>query len=145
MGKAKAPRPGATERAEATAAATKTLVITIKRPIVVGKNQNRRELPEVHTLAPSLIPMRERIICRKATGLPFSAFWSEDRVDIDSMVVLWWMARRAHGEVTLTFDDAAEQWPADLDPDELDFTVDDGEGDEDDAPTEPEDLDDPEG
>ena len=62
------------------------------------------------------LPMRERIICRKATGLPLTAFWaSEEQIDLDSIVVLWWMARRMNGEATLTFDQAIADWPDDLD------------------------------
>lgn len=111
---AKAPKPGVTARAEDQAENAKILTIEIKRELDTG-GKKPRPIPQTNTLAVNLIPMRERIICRKATGLPFSAFWSEDRIDVDSIVVLWWMARRANGEVTLTFDQAAEQWPTDLD------------------------------
>lgn len=130
---AKAPKPGVGREQEETEDAQKVLTITIKRDIFTAKG---RLVPQSHTIAPALIPMRERLICRKATGLPFGSFWSEDRIDVDSLMVMWWMARRAHGEVTLTFDKAAEEWPLDLDiSEDLDIEidgVDDDEGDADD-------------
>lgn len=129
---AKAPKPGVGREQEEADEAQKVLTITIKREITTAKG---RVVPETHTLAPALIPMRERLICRKATGLPFGSFWSEDRIDVDSLFVMWWMARRAHGEHTLTFDKAADEWPDDLDiAEDLDIEVegaDDDEGDDD--------------
>lgn len=126
---AKAPRPGVGARKEAERTAQKVMTITIHREVVTAKG---RVVPESHTLAPGNIPMREQIICRKATGLPFSAFWSENAIGLDSVVVLWWMARRLNGEATLTFERAAEEFPLDLEPHEVDVSVDDGaeEGDE---------------
>lgn len=123
--KAQAPRPkkgGYEAAAEADAAAQQILTITITREVTVGKHG--RVLPESHTLAVGIMPMRERIICRKATGLPFEAYWSTaDAIAIDSVMVLWWLARRANGEATLTFDAAAAEWPADLLPEEIDVDV----------------------
>lgn len=110
--KARAPRPGANRRTEQTAADQVILTLTIKREIQVGQG---RTLPESHTLAVNNLPMRERLICRKATGIPFGEFWGEGKIDLDSVVVLWWLARRMNGEAALTFDLAAEQWPDDLD------------------------------
>lgn len=127
---AKAPRPGVSKREDELEAAQQVMTLTIKRPIV---NDKGRVIPESHRIAINNIPMRERIICRKATGLPLAAFWSEDRIDLDSIMVLWWMARRLEGEAALTFDQAADQWPMDLDEGELDIEL--GEpDDEDDSP-----------
>lgn len=125
---AKAPTPGAARKQQEQ---QETTVLTVKvlRPIVV----KGRELPDTVTVAPDLIPIRERTIVRKATGLPISAYWAgEDAVDLDSVVVLWWLGRRLAGEATLTWDQALEQWPLDLDPDELEVTADgpDESGDE---------------
>lgn len=126
---AQAPRPGVGKRADAAAQAQKVMTITVKRPI----HHEGRQVDETHTVAPGNLPMRERIICRKATGLPLSAFWAEDRIDVDSLVVLWWLARRMNGEATLTFDAAADEWPTDLDVEnELEITVDDPDAEADD-------------
>jgi hypothetical protein len=116
---AQAPRPGVSTREDQLEADQTVMTIRINRPIFHGD----RQVAESHTIAPGNVPMRERIICRKATGLPLAAFWAEDLIDIDSLMVLWWLARRLNGEATLTFDQAAEQWPGDLSADELDVTM----------------------
>jgi len=116
---AKAPRPGVSTRNDQQEADQTVMTITLRRPIFMGD----RQVAESHTIAPGNVPMRERIICRKATGLPLAAFWSEDRIDVDSLMVLWWLARRLNGEATLTFDQAAEQWPGDLAADEIDVAM----------------------
>ena len=128
---ATAPTPGVGARTEANASKL-VLTITVHRPIMHAG----RQIPDSHEIAPALIPIRERTICRKATGLPPAAYYgSEDAMDIDSMAVLWWLARRANGEATLTWQQAEAEWPLDLTPDELAVEVDDGTGDEgDDSP-----------
>jgi hypothetical protein len=79
---------------------------------------------EVRTIALGLIPIKEKLIVRKATGLPFDAFYSgEDSFGEDSLVVLWWLAGRANGDPFLTFTAAAEAWPADLAEDDIEVTV----------------------
>lgn len=127
---ARAPRPGVSRREEERDESQQMVTITIKRDLVTGKD--KRIIPQSYDIAIGNVPMRERIICRKATGLPLTAFWAEDRIDIDSVMVLWWMARRLNGEATLTFDQAAADWPEDLDLEsELDLEMDDGEDSED--------------
>lgn len=127
---AKAPRPGVSTRADELEAAQTVMTLVVKRPITT---ESGRLIPERHAIAINNVPMRERIICRKATGLPLAAFWAEDRIDVDSIMVLWWMARRLNGEAALTFDQAAEQWPMDLSEDDLDIELDEPD-DEDDSP-----------
>lgn len=125
---AKAPTPGSV-RKRAEKHGVPLMTITIKTPIVV----DGRTLPEEVCVAPDLIPIRERTILRKATGLPIAAYWSgADAIDLDSVVVMWWLGRRLAGETTLTWERAMEQWPEYLDPEDLDVTV-DGEDDEDEA------------
>lgn len=125
---ATAPRPGVSGRATQQTADQTVMTITIKRPIY----HDQRLVADTHTIAPGNLPMRERVICRKATGLPLAAFWAEDRIDVDSLMVLWWLARRMNGESTLTFDQAADQWPTDLDGDEIDVTTNDPDPEADD-------------
>ena len=98
---ARAPRPGVGKRKEQTASAKRVLTIRINDD-------------EPVTLAPDLVTIQERLIVRKATGIPFDAFTVEDRIGTDTIMVLWWLGRRAHGEPFLSFDDAARQFPEDL-------------------------------
>lgn len=109
---ATAPRPGVSKRAEELAESQQLITIEIRRDLT----HQGRPIERVHRIGIANLPMRERIICRKATGLPLTAFWaSEEQIDLDSIVVLWWMARRMNGEATLTFDQAIADWPDDLD------------------------------
>lgn len=121
---AKAPKPGVGRQLGEQREAQKVLTITIRREVVTAKG---RVVPETHTLAPALLPSRERMICRKATGLPWSAFWEENAIDEDSLRVLWWLARRMNGEVTLTWERADAEFPRDLTADEVDVDLDDGD------------------
>lgn len=132
---AKAPKPGAGRKHEEQREAQKVLTITIRREVVTAKG---RVVPETHTLAPGLLPSRERMICRKATGLPWAAFWEENAIDEDSLRVLWWLARRMNGEVTLTWEQADAEFPRDITADEIDVDVDDGDSDDDGGDDSPE-------
>jgi hypothetical protein len=108
---AQAPRPGVTQRKEEGAAARQVMTIRIR--------------DEVRTIALGLIPIKEKLLVRKATGLPFDAFYSgEDSFGEDSLVVLWWLAGRANGDPFLTFTKAAEEWPADLSEEDIEVSVD---------------------
>jgi hypothetical protein len=90
---------------------------------------------EAHALAVGRIPFSERLVVRKATGLPFEAFLGEiedggaNKIGLDTLIVLWWLARRAGGEWQLTLTRAEEEWPTDLDYDtELAVAVDEPDG-----------------
>lgn len=93
MSKTKAPRPGVGARAVAAGEAKEILVI------VLGGDEWR--------LAWRNLPMSERMLVRKWTGLPYSEFTSSSStIDADSIALLWCLARRAAGEKTLMFDDS---------------------------------------
>ena len=113
-----APTPGVGRRIEQANAAATILTITIRG--------------ETHTLAPNNLALTERLIVRKATGgLSFESFWNgEQTIGLDSLQVLWWLARRGGGEWQLTLTRAVEDWPADLSIDEIEVTTDDPEGDD---------------
>lgn len=99
---AEAPRPGVTDRADAIEAAQSIATIEYGG--------------ESYKLAWRNLPMPERIICRKATGLPLETFTaplddtSATVFGEDSLCVLWWLARRAAGEWQLTFTKATQEW-----------------------------------
>jgi len=133
---ATAPPPGAGRRAAAEAAddeaAQQILTITIRREITIGKGEKRRTLPQSHTLAINLLSMTDKLAVRKATGLPFESFLGEGVFGEDSLVVVWWLARRKNGEAVLSFHEAAEQWPAELTAEDIDVHVGDPSDDADD-------------
>lgn len=126
-------RPSDESRAEAIdEASEQILTITIRREITVGTGAKARVLPEAHTLAVNLLTMPDKLAVRKATGMPFEAFWGSETVGEDSLVVLWWLARRKNGEALLSFQQAAAEWPLDLGADDIDIHVGPVEDDADD-------------
>ena len=119
---ATAPTPGIGRREAAADSAQVTLAITV--------------CGETRHLAPNNLTFEERAAVRKATGFPFAVYWGgEQQVDMDSVQVLWWLARRASGEPTLPLPDVLAAWPATIGPDDLNLeVVDDGDDPEVSAP-----------
>lgn len=78
------------------------------------------------------VSIKEKIAVRLATGLPFEAFLStgEGKIGEDSLVVLWWLARRHNGEPNLAFDTSCAEWPSPLQAEDLDVTVIEGDDDD---------------
>lgn len=112
---ASAPRPGVGARAESAGAASKIMTLTIRG--------------ETRTLAIGNIPMSERLIVRKATGLPFEAFVGEEKFGLDTLIVLWWMAGRATNPM-LTLNQTEADFPTDLEADDIEVVLDDPSGDD---------------
>jgi hypothetical protein len=81
-------------------------------------------------LAIGNIPLSERLIVRKATDLPFESFVAENRFGIDTLVVLWWLARRGEGEAMLTLTQCEADFPTDLGADDITVTLDEPDGDD---------------
>jgi hypothetical protein len=114
---AEAPRPGIGRRTRAAEEAQKVLTITLRG--------------EAFQLAIGSLPIREKLAVRAQTGMPIEAFvGKEDRIGEDSIVVLWWLARRAAGEPTLSFETASGDWPSDLGIEDVSFSVDSPNGDD---------------
>ncbi len=107
-----APIPGAGKRAEASDAAKLILTITLR-----GEN---------YKIAPNNMPLSESFALRKATGgLSLESFWSgETSIGVDSVKVLWWLARRANGERDLSLVQAEAEWPNDLTLADIDVSID---------------------
>lgn len=79
---------------------------------------------------PTAIPFKEKFAVRAATGLPLGQFWGgQFKIDEDSFMILWWLARRHNGERTLSLEALMSTWPEDLSEDDVGFDVieDDGE------------------
>jgi hypothetical protein len=107
---ASAPIPGVGRREDAATAAQQIMTISVRG------NAKR--------LAVNNVPISERLIVRKATGLPFEQFiGGEDKIGLDSIMVLWWLARRGEGDTFLTLDQAAADFD-DISPDEIAVMVD---------------------
>lgn len=52
------------------------------------------------------------IIARKATGLPVTPYFMEERFGMDSLLVIMWIARRKSGEPNLRWDDVVAEFPS---------------------------------
>ena len=126
---AKAPKPGVSKRQESAEAARQIMTITVRG----ATDRKGRPIDETHTLAIGIIPMRERVICRKATGLPVESFVAhEDRIGLDSIAILWWLARRANGEINLRYEQAMDEWPKQIGEDDIEVEVEEPDEDADD-------------
>ena len=51
------------------------------------------------------------LLARKETGLPVSQFVTEDSFGLDSLAILWWVARRKNGEPRLKFREVLKTFP----------------------------------
>jgi len=121
---AKAPTPGSagtTGGNEMAASASMKITITVRG--------------ESHSLRPNSIPISERAAVRRATGSPLELFLADTEgnaaVGLDTIMVLWWLAKRGTDPL-LTLARVEAEWPADLTPDDIDVTIDDGEPEYDD-------------
>lgn len=108
---AQAPTPGAGAQQAQIDGAKTVITITVRG--------------ESHSVAPLNLPLQETLMFRKATGgLSVESFWNgESAIGIDSVKMLWWLARRAGGEFSLTLERAWDEWPDDLAEGELDVKV----------------------
>jgi hypothetical protein len=111
---ATAPAPGAGRRREESKRAKVITTITIRG--------------ESKSCAFGNLPIRERALIRDVTGLPFERWMA--RLEEDSLMVMWWVARRQSGERGLSFDDVEAGWFEDLTGDEVEIVEDDGEAED---------------
>ena len=82
-------------------------------------------------LAPALVSFKERTVVRAATGYPLEFYMAgQDKVGLDSLQIILWLARRACGEPFLTLDTACEQFPTDINAFEVTETTPDEEADD---------------
>jgi len=121
---AQAPDPGFVDALDDDEQLQTILSITIHRDIVSKKG---RPIPRTHQIAINLVSVNEKLVVRRSTGLPFEAYWDNglgNTVGEDSLVVLWWLARRANGERGLNWSTAADEWPKGMGEDDFDVEVD---------------------
>lgn len=63
------------------------------------------------TLHMSDLGPNDDIMARKATGLPVTPYFMDDRFGMDSLLVIMWIARRKSGEPNLRWDDVVNEFP----------------------------------
>lgn len=100
MSKAKAPRPGVGRRIDEANAASKVLELTIKG--------------ETYRLGVGTVSMDDRALVRRALKVPLEQFLDGESFGLDSLFVIWWLARRHSGEFNLSYAEAKAQFPEGL-------------------------------
>ncbi len=91
-----APEPGVSRRQEENEQAQRVMVLKIK-----GAE---------FRIAAHNLPMAERMAVRQALGMPIEAFaGGRTSIGLDSIAVLWWLARRKN-ERGLPWEQAASEW-----------------------------------
>lgn len=109
---AHAPRPGQVRKDEANRTG---LEITLRG--------------ETRTLHLADLGPGDDLESRKQTGLPVAAFMGAETFGPDSLLILWWMARRKSGEPSLRFASVLEEFPSydELASAEVNEVTDDGD------------------
>lgn len=93
------PRPGVSKRKKDTEAAQAVLTMTVKG--------------DVFKLAPNNIATMEKTQVLLQVGAPLETFVGNgNKIGDVSLVVLYWLARRASGEPDLKWEVAAAEWDA---------------------------------
>lgn len=136
---AKAARPGASRRAEEADASTRVLVIHL----------TCTDPEETHRIAVGNVPLEQRLAVRKATGMPFGQFvGGPDSIDVDSIAVMVWLAKRLNGFPQLAWQSFQRSWPDEIGEGDIEVWAEDTQGrrlDDDGEPEgEPSEVDDPE-
>lgn len=95
---ANAPRPGRARQEEARRQAERVAIrITLNG--------------ESYTLHIGDLGPQDDLVARKQVGLPVTPFFAEDRFGMDSLLIIYWMARRKSGESTLQFQAVLDEYP----------------------------------
>lgn len=112
-----APTPGVGHRAEAATAAKRIAVITLGWT------------GETYRIAVNNVPLEHRMAVRKQTGMAFNQYvGGPDSIDVDSIAVLVWVARRMQGEASLSWAQFARTWPPEPEPGSIDVWIEDTQG-----------------
>ena len=98
MAKSLAPRVGSTPNAKANQEVKRVGMV-----IVCGDKE--------YTLHPADLGPADDLAARRETGFPVSPFFEQERFGSDSLLVLYWTARRKSGEPGLRFAEVLEMFP----------------------------------
>lgn len=113
---ATAPTPGV-GRLDATAKAAKRILVI---QLAWGGT---------YRIAVNNVPLDHRMAVRKATGISLTAFiGGEDAIDLDSIAVLVWVARRVGGEPGLSWKQFQRTWPDQIDEGDIEVWAEDPAG-----------------
>jgi len=66
---------------------------------------------------------QDDLVARKQTGFPVTPFLEQEAFGADSLLILWWMARRKDGEGDLRFDEVLAEFPSYQSLNDADFKV----------------------
>lgn len=107
---AQAPTPGVSRRQEAAEEAKRFVKITLQG--------------DTKILALGLLPLSEKAAVLRETHMSFDSLVGDDnKVGEVSVAVMWWLARRAAGERSLSWAQVMETWPAGLTQGEIDVNM----------------------
>lgn len=67
---------------------------------------------QTYTLHIADLGPQDDLVARKETGLPVTPFFAEDRFGMDSLLIVYWMARRKSGEANLRFQQVLDEFPS---------------------------------
>lgn len=122
---ASAPSPSQVERSRGRSRFDRTFKLTLTEP---GKERRTLELA-----AADLGPRDDRI-SRQQAGFPVEQFILAEKLGADSVVIMWWMARRHNGEPNLSYPEVERLFPSYRELEAADPVVEVIEPDEDDDP-----------
>lgn len=91
---ATAPTPGRTRKEDVKRAGVR---------ITIAEN--------TYTLHMADLGPNDDLVARKETGLPVTPFFEEERFGMDSLMMMYWMARRKSGEPKLRYQAVVDEFP----------------------------------
>lgn len=63
------------------------------------------------------------LVCRRATGMPISPFFGQDVFGTDSLLMMYWFARRKSGDLNLRYEDLLKTFPTFKSVEDADFEI----------------------
>jgi hypothetical protein len=112
---AHAPTPGVSDRAEAATAAKRIVVVRLVRT------------DQTYRLAAANLPVDQRAVVLKQVGVSYDTILTSGDGLLTTAVFVW-LARRAGGERSLSWQQFQRQWPDDIVEDDLDCWAEDPQG-----------------
>lgn len=103
---AQAPTPGVGRREDSASSNRRFVKITLQG--------------ETKVLAMHLVPLSEKMAVLRETHMSFDKLVGDDNKTGEiSVAVMWWLARRAEGDRSLSWSQVMESWPVGLTNDDI--------------------------